>query len=426
RQEDGLTVMTRLVLPGELVKIHELRRKKGFSVGRPANIIEASDARITPACPFYGSCGGCDLQHCSYPTQLQLKRDIVRDLLVRSKHPRLRQLAGDLSLPHGAINVFGYRQRIRLHIDQKNRPAFHHFHSHRLISVDNCLLAGHKINSALTEILKNDAGQFLLRRSEEIELMLNPASGKVTALFHLKKKISPTDRNSGRELVQTSPTLERALGRGENFPLTDLDKTTENSEFRMAFSSSALEGNHPLMLSWEAGGFCQVNLEQNDKLIKLVLDGCQATGDESILDLFCGLGNFSIPLALTARSLLGVEGQGSAIRSANHNSTLAGLTNTSFEKCPVDRKCRQLIGTGQTFDHLVIDPPRQGVPGLANELAALTRKRLVYVSCDPATLCRDLARLLETGFILESLQLIDMFPQTHHIESVAVLEKSSL
>ena len=177
-------------------------------------------------------------------------------------------------------------------------------------------------------------------------------------------------------------------------------------------------------LAWEVGGFCQVNLEQNQELIKTVLAYCNLKQDESVLDLFCGMGNFSIPLSYRAGSILGIEGQGSAIRSARKNSAAAGRDNTSFHKSPIHEYCRDLDAAGQQFDCIVADPPRQGVPGLAQNLAALTRKRLIYISCDPATLCRDLCNLLDQGFSINKIQPLDMFPQTHHIECVVLLEKN--
>ena len=179
----------------------------------------------------------------------------------------------------------------------------------------------------------------------------------------------------------------------------------------------------PLALSWEVGGFCQVNIAQNTALIDAVVDFCNPVGHESVLDLFCGMGNFSIPLATRAEELTGYEGQGSAIRSAKANAATAGLSNTRFFKSPVHTACEKLAGKNAEFDCVVIDPPRQGAPELAPHLAAICRKRMVYISCDPATLCRDLTQLSNEGFRITGIQPIDMFPQTHHIETVVLLEK---
>ncbi len=166
-----------------------------------------------------------------------------------------------------------------------------------------------------------------------------------------------------------------------------------------------------------------MNLAQNKILIETVLDFSQTEKTETVLDLYCGMGNFSIPLAMSSKEVLGIEGQGSAIRSAKENAFNAGLTNTRFMKKPVDVACKELAERGEHFDCVVIDPPRQGALGLAGYLATIASRRLVYISCDPATLCRDLADLTNEGFSIKRIQPIDMFPQTHHIETVVLLEK---
>ena len=137
------------------------------------------------------------------------------------------------------------------------------------------------------------------------------------------------------------------------------------------------------------------------------------------------MGNFSIPMAMTAKSVAGFEGQGSAIRSAKHNAQLAKLKNTRFSKRPIHRACEELLATGAFFDCVVLDPPRQGAPGLAESIGQICKKRLVYISCDPATLCRDLSDFSQHGFTITAIQPVDMFPQTHHIETVVLLEKTS-
>jgi 23S rRNA (uracil1939-C5)-methyltransferase len=135
------------------------------------------------------------------------------------------------------------------------------------------------------------------------------------------------------------------------------------------------------------------------------------------------MGNFAIPLALQGAVVLGMEGQGSAIRSAENNAARAGCATASFRQSPIHDGCRELSASTARFDCVVIDPPRQGAAELAGHLATLCRRRLVYISCDPATLCRDLAELVSHGFAIKKIQPIDMFPQTHHIENVVLLEK---
>jgi 23S rRNA (uracil1939-C5)-methyltransferase len=219
--------------------------------------------------------------------------------------------------------------------------------------------------------------------------------------------------------------LEAVYVKGVDFPLQGPFGSEENPEGRLLETSYSLP-RHPkenLRFTWEAGSFCQVNLEQNSHLIRTVLDLAKVAKDETVLDLYCGMGNFSIPLGMLCKQVTGIEGQGSAIRSAKRNAQINGVTNTGFYKSPVHRECSKLTSEGIQFDCVIIDPPRQGAPDLGKELAALATKRIVYISCDPATLSRDLSGLVSRGFTISVIQPVDMFPQTHHIETVVLLEK---
>jgi 23S rRNA (uracil1939-C5)-methyltransferase len=175
-------------------------------------------------------------------------------------------------------------------------------------------------------------------------------------------------------------------------------------------------------ISWEAGGFSQVNLDQNKNLIALVLE-MLATGPHGrLLDLYCGYGNFSLPAAHLAGEILGIDGQNGAIRSARRNVAIAGIPNCVFEKKQVAAGVRSLLTTGKTFDTIILDPPRQGAPDIVHLLPGLYAEQIIYISCNPATLARDLALLHQHGYILSILVPVDMFPQTHHLESVALLK----
>jgi 23S rRNA (uracil1939-C5)-methyltransferase len=159
-------------------------------------------------------------------------------------------------------------------------------------------------------------------------------------------------------------------------------------------------------------------------MIEKVLEFGEIAPGDSVLDLFCGMGNFSIPFALQGATVAGYEGQGAAIRAAIRNSYENGVEDkTSFSKKPVHQACEELVAAGRTFDCTIIDPPRQGGPQLADQLYKLTKKKLIYVSCDPATLIRDLNDLTTKGFAIEQIQPIDMFPQTHHIETIVQLKR---
>ena len=415
---DGKVTLLEGGIPGEKVSAKIYTTNKNLHKGRVTHIIESSPARVQAPCKYYKQCGGCNFQHLHYSQQLQAKEEILKDLLVRTGHSALKRAAGGLLLPLLASDdEYHYRQRIRLQVDTWQTLGFFKRRSNDCIAIDACLLAKHEINDCLNNLHQQPAFTRLLSRTEALELLFNPANAQITLIIHLTQKPRPADKQQAKTLTSEIKALEHIFFYGEGFA------PSGTSEFSFPIPTTPPYTKEAINLSWETGGFCQVNLGQNQKLIQTVLTYCNVKETDSVLDLFCGMGNFSIPLAIGARSLSGVEGQGSAIRSARKNSGNAGLTNTTFSKKPVHDACLAMAKDNKKFDIVVIDPPRQGVPGLATQLAQLTTKRLIYVSCDPATLCRDLAELLDKGFRLRQLQPIDMFPQTHHIECVVLLEK---
>jgi 23S rRNA (uracil1939-C5)-methyltransferase len=426
RLDDGRIVLVGKALPDEKVVLTITGGKKQYLYAAIAEIVEPHPARIIPPCRWYGACGGCDLQHCDYNEQLRIKTAIVRDLILRrfpNAQADLLPLLDDI-LPSPAR--FGYRQRIRLQVDEKGRIGFLGFRSHRIVPVESCLVAADELNTVLAELPRNSSCAGILKNCSQVELLFNPGSSGVVCLFHLTRRPRPADIRQANELTGKIPHIERVFFCGADFPPAGPfgSRTDAQSNTLQMVLPPQEKGAASITLAWEVGGFCQVNLQQNPRLIGHVLRDCSLSSGDSVLDLFCGMGNFSIPMACRAASLLGIEGQGSAIRSARENSTKAGLTNTTFEKGPIHDACRRLVREGRVFDCVVLDPPRQGVPDLPRELATLTGRNLVYISCDPATLVRDLFALTQHGLAIRHIQPVDMFPQTHHIETVVLLEKN--
>jgi 23S rRNA (uracil1939-C5)-methyltransferase len=426
----GQVTLVRHVLPNETVMITIEEAKKNHLFGKVQQILKEHPARILPPCKYYGQCGGCDLQHCDYTTQLTIKKGVIEDLLCRQNLTAIREAVHLMEDPLPSPAIFSYRQRIRLQVGVRGVVGFHRFRSHDIIPIDACLLAGESINCTITALQKHEDGTKLCELSTEVELQLNPQTGQTVCIFNFSRKIRPADVESAKRFCRDVNEVESIFFIGTDFPITGPyfeygKQETGKMDHLFTINYPAItKTNRPFGLSWEAGGFCQVNLDQNRKLIETVLEFCQVTKTETVLDLYCGMGNFSIPLAMDdAKEVFGIEGQGSAIRSAKHNAKMAGLTNTRFLKSSAHSACIELAEKGELFDCVLIDPPRLGALDLASRLATITAKRLVYISCDPATLCRDLAALTNEGFTICAIQPVDMFPQTHHIETVVLLKK---
>ena len=417
---DAKTLFIRQVLPGEKVEVRVTDERKRIGFGHVVNVHEPAPGRMTPPCPYYGRCGGCDLQHADYQTQLQLKEAIINELLGSTVDGSGAQ-TGLIRPIIKSPEAFGYRQRLRMKIDTRGNPAFTHFRSRQTVAIEKCLLAAEPLNLCLSQVSANDEFSRLASSADEFEMMLNPLTNLVALRFFLRRPPRPADKHSARSLTMEVSVADRVFFHGTNFAQEGpygRDDAQLDKSIGLEFN-----GPSPIKLFWEVGGFSQVNLAQNTRLIELVVRLAEPGPEDRILDLYCGMGNFSIPLARRAGEVLGVEGQRSAVRSATRNGEINGCTNCRFVTGDVSETCRDLITSGHSFETVICDPPRRGLAELVDLVGKLARKRIVYISCDPATLGRDLQRLEAHHFSILSIQPLDMFPQTHHIETVVVLEK---
>ena len=420
--ENGKTIMVRNSLPGETVEIRIVEQLQKVDYGIAGHILTPHKNRITPPCPWYSSCGGCDLQHADYLTQCSIKDQILKDLLERNQSTSLHRLSTLVAPILPSPDEFGYRQRIRLK-NGNNRVGFYKFRSHEIVPIKQCLLAPDTINSALGLLPYTSGFQSLSSNTEEIDILLNPDDSTLCLVLYIKRKPRPNDRKTARSLAREIAPGTRIFLAGQQFSMEGPFSGDKEDTDRTL--SMTVPGRGSLTLFWEAGGFCQVNIGQNFNLVNLVLEFCKPASTDKLLDLYCGMGNFALPLAQKTGRVHGIESQGAAIRSGRYNSDYNQLANISFEKSDVLAACKRLAGSNETFDTIVCDPPRQGMVNMAPLLDRLCRKRIVYISCDPATLCRDLALLQQEGFRVKNIQPVDMFPQTHHIETVTLLEKDN-
>ena len=419
--DNGKTVFVRHSLPDENVKFKTIDKQARLNFAKVTKLFQINPNRIDPPCPYYSDCGGCNMQHADYTYQCDLKQHILEDLFNRHSSEAVNGLSQKILPILPSEKQFGYRQRIRLKVDNRGVIGFNRFRSHDIINIQQCLLAPDVINNCLTVLIGSDSFDKIAGITDEIDIQQNPADETICVLLHLNRKPRPADSKNARSLAGEIGTTARVFLTGDHFATQGpfcQDKTDSDKMLSVNLSEPVA-----LTLSWEAGGFCQVNIDQNLRLIKLVLELCNPSSSDRILDLYCGMGNFSLPLARAAGFVRGIESQGSSIRSATGNSHINHLANTEFTKGDVLSTCKKIVQTGETFDTVICDPPRQGMVGMAALLAKLSKNKIVYISCDPATLCRDLGDLVNEGFGVKTIQPVDMFPQTHHIETVTLLEK---
>lgn len=422
RLADGMVVMVPFVLPGETVRVSPVKRKKRFVQAELVDIVTPSPDRTDPPCPLFGRCGGCDLQHASPASQAAHKNEILLDQLNRVSASV--DWPSMLTDPLPSPKAFHYRQRITLQVGGHGEVGFHRHRSHIVEPVSHCLLARDEINDVLAFLQDHGAMADLFPFLSTIELQFSPVDGRVVMIARLKGKLPGAGRTLLLKMGEGCTLLKSILlAVPGNVQLKALSGSERNREtFLLHFTHMLPEGNS-LAMSLEAGGFCQVNMEQNDNLIGLLLEWADLAGEERVLDLFCGMGNFSLPLAGKAGEVVGMDIEGSTIKSANRNREMNQITNCRFRQKSALDGVRLLVENGEKFDLLLLDPPRQGCREIIPFVGKLGIGRVLYVSCDPATLCRDLGLLAGQGYMVKKIKVVDMFPQTHHLETVVSLER---
>jgi len=428
RAASGKILLVPMVLPGEEVAVRPLRSRKGYLEAELQEVVTGHPGRVSPRCPHYGRCGGCDLQHAAYPLQLELKGDILLDQLHRAGvgvgEP------GRLGEPLPAVEDFGYRQRLRLQLDKAGRWGFFRCRSHELEVIAECPLAVPEVNAVIRQFPVSPALGHLLGQGLEIEVSSSPGTGMVFLLVKLRRKARAADLLAARrvavELSTVAAVFVEVDGQQRLGPFPEcpgLEDGRNMGLIRLPFPALPKLGLPAYTLSQEVGGFCQVNQSQNRRMIEQMLAWLNLAEVRRVADLYCGMGNFSIPLALAGISVTGSDLQRSAIRSAVFNAKEAGVSHCRFIQAPAEQTLRDLASAGERFDLLVLDPPRRGCAELVGLLGRLGAGLLLYVSCDPATLTRDLVALIGHGYGIEKIGIIDMFPQTAHLETMVLLRR---
>ncbi|HYQ45697.1 MAG TPA: class I SAM-dependent RNA methyltransferase [Polyangiaceae bacterium] len=386
-------------LPGERISVQQAEDHQAYLLATRWQLLEASPDRVQPSCPVQGSCGGCDLMTLDYRAQLSAKAGILRDALNRTGRfetlPELEFVAAEQPL--------AYRSRIRLHVAQ-GRLGFFAAESRELVEIPGCPVAQPELEHAL-RTLRSIANQYraALAAFDEIELRVAPAGPRIAL------RLLPAKPHFDAE----SPLI-RALSR----------------EFRVAVGerSTAPEDDQrfplpgPVELRVSAAAFTQVNWAVNQSLVQALLAGAEQRRVSTFCDLYCGAGNFSLPLSARGMNGLGIEGSRPAIAAAKRASTEQGLTSVRFIAGDVKATLAQLPRAA-SFDLFVLDPPRSGAREILPELIRRAPRFIAYCACDPVTLARDLRTLCDSGYSLSSVTGFDMFPQTHHFETLAWLER---
>ncbi|MBK1722854.1 23S rRNA (uracil(1939)-C(5))-methyltransferase RlmD [Thiocystis violacea] len=410
---DGKTVFVDGALAGERVRFRYRRVQRRFDEAVVEEVLSASPDRVEPRCPHFGVCGGCSLQHMDAEAQIRIKQESLDDVFARMGKVAPERWLAPLTAEH-----WGYRRKARLgvrRVAKKGRTlvGFRERGNAFLADLTRCEVLHPKVGERL-QVIGDTIDRMSIRdQLPQIEVAMGDAS--CVLVFRVMQTPTPEDE-----------ALLLALGREEGFKIylqeggVETIRPLPGQETELSYS---LPG-HGLDLAFLPTDFTQVNLELNRRMVDQALDLLGLEPEDQVLDLFCGLGNFTLPLAKRVAGVVGVEGDAGLVARALANAQRNGIANVDFQVADLYGELDHQPWMRQSFSKVLLDPPRSGALQVLDWLPRLGIERILYVSCYPTTLARDADRLVNTlGYELRAAGVMDMFPHTAHVESMALFER---
>lgn len=411
---DGKATFVQGALPGERVQLRVLRRHRNFDEAETLAVLEPSPDRVEPACARFGVCGGCSLQHLAAGAQIAAKEQALLDAL-----RRIGQLEpGEVFAPIVGASPWGYRRKARLGVKYVAKKAralvgFRERSSSFVTDTDRCPVLHPRVGEALGELAALIGSLDVRDRVPQVEV----AMGDDACILVFRVLAPPSAADADRL---------RAFGRAHEVAVYlqegGLDSIRPLDPPGVTLSYALPDFG--VVLEFRPGDFTQVNFEVNRLMVARGIELLRPRPDERVLDLFCGLGNFTLPLARRAGEAVGVEGEAGLVARARANAARNGLCNAHFFTADLYAAPDAAPWARKRFAAALLDPPRTGAFEVLPLLPRLGVERLVYVSCYPGTLARDAAELVQRhGYRLAGVGAMDMFPHTAHVESIAVFER---
>ena len=407
---DGRRVFVADALPGERVEIELRKKRRKLQEADLKRVLEPSPSRVQPECEYFGRCGGCALQHLAHPAQVTFKQQVVAETL-----KRIGRVEPEQWLPAVVSKPWGYRRRARLgvkHVAAKGRVlvGFRERAGPYITDMRHCPVLVPPLDGLLGELAELIERSTLKEKLPQIEAAV--ADEAVALVLRVLAEPSPGDLESFRAFGDRHG-IDIYWQRGGPGTVTPLERARP-LRYRLP--------EFDLTMEFLPTDFVQVNAGINAELVSTAVRLAGVEPTDRVLDLYCGLGNFSLPLAQRAGELLGVEGEAGLVARAVRNAAANGITNARF--VTADLMSSDWSFYRENWDVVVLDPPRTGAEAPVAELNLAKPRRIVYVSCHPATLARDAQVLVERhGYRLQTARVFDMFPHTHHIEALALFTR---
>lgn len=422
---EGKAVFVDGALPGESVTASYVRRRNSYDELRADEVHAESPLRVKPPCAFAGSCGGCSLQHMESTAQIEFKQSVMLEQMEASLG---RNLDGVEILETLRDQEFHYRRKARLaarFVSKKGGAlvGFREKYSSFVAEMDSCEILVEEVACLIAPLRALFSELDGKMEIPQIEVAVGESAAEVDApkvvalvVRHLAA-LSDADTDALKAFAERH-SVEVYLQSGGVDTVARLWPQRDSDRLSYFLPDFGLElGFHPM-------DFTQVNAGINRKIVRRALDLLCLTEQDTVLDLFCGLGNFTLAAATRAGSVVGVEGSEEMVKRGGENAVKNGLANTEFYAANLAKSFAAEPWAGRYYSKVILDPPRSGALEIIHEVAKLGAQRIVYISCNPATLARDTAELVSAGYVLNSAGVMDMFPHTTHVESMAVFERA--
>ena len=423
---EGQAVFVKGALAGEICQVQLLKVGKSAAWGRVTQVLTPVPGRQSPDCPRYPRCGGCQLRHMTYAEELRFKRQKVQDAL-----QRIGGWTGRVEKIHGAEAPDRYRNKIQFPVADGPRVGFFRARSHEVIDAEDCLL------QPLAATRLREAFKLWMERYQ-VPAYDERVHGGLIRHFYVRVNqrgqslcaviANGTDLPHQEELVQALRRAEPDLAGVVLSVNQEKTNVILGKTHRCLWGRDYLEDTLcGLTFRLSVPSFYQVNREQAEVLYGRALAFAGLTGRETVLDLYCGIGTITLVMARQAGRAIGAEVIPAAVEDAKANAARNGVTNAEFLCADAAQAAQTLADRGLRPDVICVDPPRKGLaPAVIDAIVQMAPQRLVYVSCDPATLARDVKRMEEQGYVLQRAEAVDLFPRTAHVETVVLLSKGEI